>query len=107
MHRRVHICPGFSIRSFDLCESARRPAMERAEFAKWRQTTLLGASLRIVAPTGQYDPTKLINWGTNPVGIQTGARLFAPARKQLRYPVARRSPQQLRDRRELSSAGCG
>lgn len=41
------------------------PAMEPAEFAKWRQTTLLGVSLRIVAPTGQYDPTKLINWGTN------------------------------------------
>jgi hypothetical protein len=26
---------------------------------------LLGASLKIIAPTGQYDPTKLINWGIN------------------------------------------
>ena len=26
---------------------------------------LLGASLRIIAPTGQYDGTKLINWGIN------------------------------------------
>jgi hypothetical protein len=24
---------------------------------------ILGASLKIIAPTGQYDPTKLINWG--------------------------------------------
>ena len=26
---------------------------------------VLGASLKIIAPTGQYDPTKLINWGIN------------------------------------------
>jgi hypothetical protein len=26
---------------------------------------LIGASFKIVAPTGQYDPTKLINWGNN------------------------------------------
>jgi Putative MetA-pathway of phenol degradation len=26
---------------------------------------LLGASLKVEAPTGQYDPTKLVNWGTN------------------------------------------
>ncbi len=47
------------------------PAMERAEFTKWRQTTLLGVSLRIVAPTGQYDPTKLINWGSNRWAFKT------------------------------------
>jgi hypothetical protein len=41
------------------------PAMEPREFAKWRQDILLGISLKIVAPTGQYDPTVLINWGTN------------------------------------------
>jgi hypothetical protein len=41
------------------------PAMEPKEFAKWRQDILLGVSLKIVAPTGQYDPTVLINWGTN------------------------------------------
>jgi hypothetical protein len=32
---------------------------------KWRQKTLLGVSLKVVAPTGQYDPTKLINLGSN------------------------------------------
>ena len=41
------------------------PAMEPKEFAKWKQKTLLGASLKVLAPTGQYDPTKLINWGAN------------------------------------------
>jgi len=40
-------------------------AMEPQEFAKWRQDILLGVSLKIVAPTGQYDPTLLVNWGTN------------------------------------------
>ena len=41
------------------------PALQPAEFADWRQNVLLGASLKIVAPTGQYDPTRLINWGSN------------------------------------------
>jgi Putative MetA-pathway of phenol degradation len=41
------------------------PAMAPKEFAKWHQKVLLGASLRIIAPTGQYDGTKLINWGIN------------------------------------------
>jgi hypothetical protein len=41
------------------------PAMSASDFRNWRQTTILGASLKIVTPTGQYDPTKLINYGTN------------------------------------------
>jgi hypothetical protein len=41
------------------------PSMPAQEFRKWRQKTLLGVSLKVVAPTGQYDPTKLVNWGTN------------------------------------------
>jgi hypothetical protein len=41
------------------------PAVQPREFLKWRQKILLGASLKVIAPTGQYDPTKLINWGTN------------------------------------------
>lgn len=41
------------------------PAMTLPEFRKWRQNSLLGVSLRVVAPTGQYDSTKLINYGTN------------------------------------------
>lgn len=41
------------------------PAMDLEEFRKWQQKTLLGISFKLVAPTGQYDPTKLINYGTN------------------------------------------
>jgi hypothetical protein len=41
------------------------PAMPAEKFVKWKQKKLLGVSLKVIAPTGQYDPTKLINWGTN------------------------------------------
>ncbi len=41
------------------------PAMAMPQFVKWKQKMLLGASLTVVAPTGQYDPTHLINWGIN------------------------------------------
>lgn len=41
------------------------PAMRLDEFAKWRQKTLLGISVKVVAPTGQYSATKLVNWGIN------------------------------------------
>lgn len=40
-------------------------AMPIQELRKWKQKTLLGVSLKVVAPTGQYDPTKLVNWGAN------------------------------------------
>jgi hypothetical protein len=41
------------------------PAMNAPEFIKWRQKTILGASIKLVPPAGQYDPTKLINLGNN------------------------------------------
>jgi hypothetical protein len=41
------------------------PAMPVDKFLKWKQKVLLGASLKLVAPTGQYDPTDFINWGAN------------------------------------------
>jgi len=41
------------------------PAMDVEQFRKWRQKTLLGISFKLVPPTGQYDPTKLINYGSN------------------------------------------
>lgn len=41
------------------------PAMDVQDFLKWRQKTLIGVSLKVVVPTGQYDPTKLINYGAN------------------------------------------
>jgi hypothetical protein len=41
------------------------PAMRAREFSKSPRKTILGASLTATAPAGQYDPTKLINLGTN------------------------------------------
>jgi hypothetical protein len=41
------------------------PAMQPKEWVKWKQKRLLGLSLRVVEPTGQYSGTKLINWGGN------------------------------------------
>ena len=41
------------------------PAMPPREYAKWKQKVLLGASLKVIAPTGQYNGTKLVNWGIN------------------------------------------
>jgi len=41
------------------------PAMPISQFVKWKQTVVLGVSLKVITPTGQYDPTKLLNWGIN------------------------------------------
>ena len=45
-------------------------AMPLDEFVKWKQKTLLGASVKVAAPTGQYNGTKPVNWGTNRWGIK-------------------------------------
>jgi hypothetical protein len=41
------------------------PAMTPAEYSKWRQKLIIGASLTVSTPTGQYDPALLINIGNN------------------------------------------
>ncbi len=41
------------------------PAMTPRQFADYRPRTVVGASLTVVAPTGQYNSAKLINIGTN------------------------------------------
>lgn len=41
------------------------PGMGVADFRAWTQRTLVGASIRVIAPTGQYDPSKLINYGAH------------------------------------------
>lgn len=40
-------------------------ALNPREFAVRKPSTTLGASLTVVAPTGQYDPAKLVNIGSN------------------------------------------
>jgi hypothetical protein len=46
------------------------PAMNTVDFRSWKQETLIGVSIRVVAPTGQYDPTKLINYGADRWGFK-------------------------------------
>jgi hypothetical protein len=41
------------------------PALSLKEFAGFRQDLIIGASLQVSAPTGQYDASRLVNLGTN------------------------------------------
>ena len=41
------------------------PALSGREFAAYRSNTVVGASLRVTVPVGEYDPTKLVNLGSN------------------------------------------
>jgi hypothetical protein len=41
------------------------PAMDTQDFVKWRETFVLGASLTVIVPIGQYDPAKAVNPGLN------------------------------------------
>jgi outer membrane putative beta-barrel porin/alpha-amylase len=46
------------------------PAMGLKEFASWQRKTVIGASVVVVAPLGQYDPAKLVNIGSNRWGFK-------------------------------------
>lgn len=41
------------------------PALSMKDFAAYKQNLIIGASLAVTAPGGQYDPEKLVNLGTN------------------------------------------
>jgi hypothetical protein len=41
------------------------PAQSMKEFANYQQDTIIGVSLAVTAPGGQYDPARLVNIGTN------------------------------------------
>jgi hypothetical protein len=41
------------------------PSMTPTEFGSYRQRTIVGVSVTVAPPLGQYDPAKLINLGTN------------------------------------------
>jgi len=41
------------------------PALKREEFGGYSQKTIVGVSLQVIAPLGQYDPSKLFNLSTN------------------------------------------
>ena len=41
------------------------PALSVKEFASYHQDLIIGASLQVTPPLGQYDDTKLVNLGNN------------------------------------------
>ncbi|WP_454864948.1 transporter [Pseudomonas rhizophila] len=41
------------------------PAMSLTEFPSYQQDVIIGASLAITAPLGQYDASRLVNLGNN------------------------------------------
>ena len=55
------------------------PALRPREFAAYKPRTLVGASLTVVAPTGQYDPRRLVNLGANRWAFKPEVGLSQPA----------------------------
>lgn len=55
------------------------PALGPREFATQPRSTGIGASLTVVAPTGEYDPSKLVNLGSNRWAAKTEIGLYQPA----------------------------
>jgi hypothetical protein len=47
------------------------PALTAAEFKNYRQDLIVGASVRVVVPLGQYDDTRLVNIGSNRWSVKT------------------------------------
>ena len=41
------------------------PALSLAEFKNYKQNFILGASMQVFMPLGQYDPDRVVNLGTN------------------------------------------
>jgi len=57
---------GFSNAAFRLSVNLYgAPALTLKEFQGWEQDLIIGASLRVFVPWGQYDSSKLVNIGTN------------------------------------------
>lgn len=59
------------------------PAMTPREFARREPRTTLGMSLSVNIPTGQYDPDRLVNIGTNRWALKTELGLTHPVGKWL------------------------
>jgi|SRR5215469_1763454 len=57
------------------------PALSPAQFARRTPKTTVGASLTVVAPTGAYNPARLINVGTNRWSFLPEAGFETPIRK--------------------------
>lgn len=58
------------------------PAMELAEFMKAQKKTIVGLSMNIVAPTGQFYSDKLVNLGTHRWSFRPEVALSKPVGKR-------------------------
>jgi len=58
------------------------PALTIREFAKAPQKTILGASINVIVPTGQYYQEKLINLGTNRWAFRPELAISHPFKKR-------------------------
>jgi hypothetical protein len=62
------------------------PALSLKEFAGYKQDTIMGASLKVTPPVGQYDSSKLVNIGTNRWSLEPGigiSKAFGPVTTEL------------------------
>ena len=57
------------------------PAMSAREFARTRRRTIVGTSLTVSAPAGQYYPGKLINLGNNRWAFKPEVGISVPIRR--------------------------
>ena len=57
------------------------PAMQAKEFAAYKPRTVVGASLTVIAPTGQYDPARLINLGSHRWSFKPEIGVSKPLRR--------------------------
>ena len=64
------------------------PALEAKDFATYRQDLIVGASLQLQAPLGQYDPSRLVNLGSNRWAFrpEVGASTPAAMRSRVVFP---------------------
>jgi Putative MetA-pathway of phenol degradation len=54
------------------------PALDRRQFASRPRSTSIGASVTVVAPTGQYDASRLVNVGSNRWAVKPEIGLYQP-----------------------------
>lgn len=59
------------------------PALVPQQFVKAKKSTLVGVSVTVAAPLGQYYPTKLVNIGTNRWAFKPELAVSVPARRWL------------------------
>jgi len=57
------------------------PALAPREFAKQKRKTVVGASVSVVAPTGQYDPARLVNLSSNRWAFKPEVGISKPMKK--------------------------